>query len=62
MVALGFLLTFASVLISTAGKVVQWAYGRVDSQVCPQCGETVRRRAAICRFCRYGFPDVPPPP
>ncbi|MBI2325636.1 MAG: hypothetical protein HYU87_11845 [Chloroflexi bacterium] len=60
--ALGFLLTFASALVAAVGKAVSWAYERADSKVCPQCGETVRRRAAICRFCKYTFPDVPPPP
>jgi predicted RNA-binding Zn-ribbon protein involved in translation (DUF1610 family) len=39
----------------------RWLLGRADSKVCPRCGETVRRRAAVCRFCNYSFPDVPPP-
>jgi Uncharacterised protein family UPF0547 len=27
-----------------------------DNKTCPQCAETVRAAAKICRFCRYEFP------
>lgn len=26
-----------------------------ETKVCPRCAETVRRAAAICRFCGYTF-------
>jgi hypothetical protein len=26
-----------------------------DEKVCPQCAETVKAKAKICRFCRYDF-------
>jgi hypothetical protein len=29
------------------------------TKTCPQCAETVKAAAKICRFCRYEFEDVP---
>lgn len=57
-----FVLTFASVVVGLIGQLASPFLGRIGSKTCPQCGETVRKKAAICRFCRYVFPDVPPPP
>lgn len=32
-----------------------------DTKDCPQCAETVRGAAKICRFCRHEFPEVADP-
>jgi hypothetical protein len=32
-----------------------------DGKICPQCGEEVKAKALLCRFCRYEFGSVPPP-
>lgn len=30
-----------------------------NSKICPQCAESVRSQAKICRFCKYSFNDEP---
>ena len=30
-----------------------------EEKICPQCAETVKTAARICRFCRYEFPAEP---
>jgi hypothetical protein len=37
----------------TAPEDVEHATG--DTKVCPDCAETVKRAARVCRFCRYEF-------
>jgi len=36
--------------------------GNRPGKECPICGEVVRTKALICRFCGYVFPPPPPPP
>ena len=42
-----------------SSKPAQSDQGESDSKKCPDCAETVRADARICRFCRHVFPDDP---
>ncbi len=32
------------------------AHALADSKTCPQCAETVKKAAEVCRYCGYEFP------
>ena len=33
----------------------------VDTKQCPQCSESVKAEAVICKHCRFDFRPPPPP-
>lgn len=43
------------------GTIPPQSEAREATKSCPQCGETVKAAAKICRFCRYEFPAEPAP-